>query len=77
MRFLADECTGPAVASWLRSEGYEVFSVYEEARGLDDESIIRKAYGRGLGADHERQRFRRKIYREDGLIGGCSSSAER
>jgi predicted nuclease of predicted toxin-antitoxin system len=43
MRFLVDECTGPAVARWLRARGYEVFSVYEEARGLDDTEIISKA----------------------------------
>jgi predicted nuclease of predicted toxin-antitoxin system len=32
------------VARWLRGQGHEVFSVYEEARGLDDEEIIQKAY---------------------------------
>ena len=34
MRFLVDECTGPKVAEWLRGQGHEVFSVFEEARGL-------------------------------------------
>jgi predicted nuclease of predicted toxin-antitoxin system len=43
MRFLVDECTGPAVAKWLRSLHHDVFSVYDEALGLDDESIIEKA----------------------------------
>ena len=43
MRFLVDECTGPAVAAWLRSKGHDVFSVFEEARGMDDEGIARKA----------------------------------
>jgi len=43
MRFLVDECTGPAVAKWLRSSHHEVFSVYDEVQGLDDESIIEKA----------------------------------
>ena len=43
MRFLVDECTGPAVASWLRDQNHDVFSVFDEARGLDDEDIIRKA----------------------------------
>ncbi|MFN6201498.1 MAG: DUF5615 family PIN-like protein, partial [Acidobacteriota bacterium] len=43
MRCVVDECTGPRVAQWLRDQGYEVFSVYEEARGSDDDSIIRKA----------------------------------
>lgn len=43
MRFMVDECTGPAVAKWLRQNGYEVFSVYEEARGITDDEIIEKA----------------------------------
>lgn len=43
MRFLVDECIGPAVAEWLRSLHHDVFSVYDEARGLDDESLIQKA----------------------------------
>jgi hypothetical protein len=37
MRFLVDECTGPNVASWLRDDGYEVFSVYEDARAMEDD----------------------------------------
>src|SRR5512133_881946 len=44
MRFLVDECTGPAVAAWLRSQGHEVFSVYESARGVDDETVITMAF---------------------------------
>lgn len=44
MRFLVDESTGPAVAVWLRQQGHEVFSVYAEARGMDDNNIIHKAF---------------------------------
>lgn len=44
MRFLVDENTGVAVARWLRKQGHEVFSVYEEARGIDDDTIIQKAF---------------------------------
>ena len=44
MRFLVDESTGPAVARWLREQNHEVFSVYEEARGLRDEDLIQKAF---------------------------------
>jgi len=40
MRFLIDECTGPKVAKWLSEKGYDVFSVYDEARGMDDDSIL-------------------------------------
>ena len=43
MRFLVDECTGPAVAEWLWNSHHNVFSVYDKARGLDDGSIIEKA----------------------------------
>jgi predicted nuclease of predicted toxin-antitoxin system len=43
MRFLVDERTGPSVARWLEAEGHEVFSVYDEARGSDDKSIMQTA----------------------------------
>ena len=40
MRFLVDECTGPNVAEWLRDQKHEVFSVFEEAKGMDDDDIL-------------------------------------
>lgn len=40
MRFLVDECTGPALGRWLRAQGHDVFSVYESARGLDDPDVL-------------------------------------
>ena len=43
MRFLVDESTGPRVARWLLEQGHEVFSVYEEARGITDDEVIQKA----------------------------------
>lgn len=43
MRFLIDECTGSKVASWLRGENYEVYSVFEEARGMTDDEVLTKA----------------------------------
>jgi predicted nuclease of predicted toxin-antitoxin system len=43
MRFLVDECTGPAVARWLSEQGHDVFSVYDGARGADDEQVINMA----------------------------------
>lgn len=64
MRFLVDECTGPAVARWLRSQGYEDFSVYEEARGQGDETLIRKAYEEGWILITNDKDFGEKIYRE-------------
>ena len=44
MRFLVDENTGVIVSRWLKSLGHEVFSVYEEAHGIDDDTIIQKAF---------------------------------
>jgi predicted nuclease of predicted toxin-antitoxin system len=44
MKFLVDECTGPSVASWLRDNGHEVFSVYEDARGAEDDIILQTNY---------------------------------
>ena len=44
MHFLVDESTGPYVAAWFRAEGHEVFSMYEEARGMLDNAIIYKAF---------------------------------
>lgn len=38
-----DECAGPALARWLEGQGHVVFSIFDEARGLDDLAIIRKA----------------------------------
>src|SRR6266699_3629466 len=40
MKFLVDECTGPAVARWLEQQGHDIFYVYDEARGIDDDKVI-------------------------------------
>src|SRR6185295_8649796 len=47
MRFLVDECTDPKVAAWLRAEGHEVFSVFDEARGVEDDQVIQKGNRNG------------------------------
>ena len=44
MRFLVDECTGSKVAQWLRGEDHEVFSVFDEARGMIDDEVLAKAF---------------------------------
>jgi predicted nuclease of predicted toxin-antitoxin system len=43
MRFVVDECIGPIVARWLRQFQHDVLSIYDEARGLDDDRILQKA----------------------------------
>ena len=64
MRFLVDECTGPTVARWLRNQGHEVFSVYEEARGMDDNDIIQKAFAENWMLVTNDKDFGEKVYRE-------------
>jgi predicted nuclease of predicted toxin-antitoxin system len=64
MRFLVDECTGPAVARWLRERQHEVFSVYEEARGMDDEEIIQKAFAENRILITNDKDFGEKVYRD-------------
>lgn len=64
MRFLVDECTGPVVARWLRAQGHEVYSVYEQARGLDDDQIIERAYDEEWILITNDKDFGEKVYRE-------------
>lgn len=64
MRFLADECTGPAVARWLRTQAHEVYSVYDEARGLSDDDILDKAYTENWILITNDKDFGEKVYRE-------------
>ena len=64
MRFLVDECTGPAVARWLRDHSHEVFSVYEEARGTADEDVLNKAYSENWVLITNDKDFGEKVFRE-------------
>jgi len=64
MRFLVDESTGTAVAAWLRQQGHEVFSVYAEARGMDDDDIIHKAFTENWILMTNDKDFGEKVYRE-------------
>ncbi len=64
MRFIVDECTGPAVAHWLEKQGYEVFSIYQEASGMEDEDIIRKAFVEDWILVTNDKGFGEKVYRE-------------
>ena len=70
MRFLVDECTGPAVARWLRAQHHEVFSVYDEARGLEDAAILQKAFAENWILITNDKDFGEKIYREQHLHHG-------
>ena len=64
MRFLVDECTGPRVAAWLRGQNHDVFSVYEDARGMGDDDIIALAFAEKRIPITNDKHFREKVYRE-------------
>lgn len=64
MRFLVDESTGPGVAQWLRERNHEVFSVFDEARGMDDGDIIAKAFVENWILITNDKDFGEKVYRE-------------
>lgn len=70
MRFLVDECTGSTVARWLREQGYEVFFVYDEARGISDDEIMQKALTENWILITNDKDFGDKIFREGSLHRG-------
>ncbi|MCL0073971.1 DUF5615 family PIN-like protein [Dehalococcoidia bacterium] len=70
MRFLVDECTGPDVAEWLFDQKHEVFSVFEEARGMDDDDIILKALEENWILITNDKDFGDKVYRDGRLHRG-------
>jgi len=70
MRFLVDECTGPGVAAWLRKQNHEVFSVFEDSRGINDEDIIQKAASENWILITNDKDFGDKVYRDGRLHRG-------
>jgi predicted nuclease of predicted toxin-antitoxin system len=64
MRFLVDECAGPALARWLRERGHDVFSVYDQTRGIDDDAVIRRAHAERRILITNDKGFGEKVFRE-------------
>lgn len=64
MKFLVDECTGPAVAHWLKQLGHDVFSVYEQAGGIADDKVLEIAQKEGRILITNDRGFGDKVFRE-------------
>jgi predicted nuclease of predicted toxin-antitoxin system len=64
MHSLIDECTGPAVARWLREQGHDVSSVFEQERGMDDDAVIHLAFTENRILVTNDKDFGEKVYRE-------------
>jgi predicted nuclease of predicted toxin-antitoxin system len=45
MKFIVDECTGPRVANWLTTVGYDVLSISPDKKGISDKEILKIAVG--------------------------------
>lgn len=43
MKFLVDECVGPTVAHWLKQNGYDAISIYDDLPGISDDLVLKKA----------------------------------
>ena len=70
MRFIVDECVGPAVAHLLRKQGHDVFSVYEQARGINDDDILNRALIEDRIVVTNDKDFGEKVYRDGRLHSG-------
>jgi predicted nuclease of predicted toxin-antitoxin system len=44
VRFLVDECAGPALAAWLRAQGHATVSIYDESPGISDDEVVARAF---------------------------------
>ena len=64
MRFLVDECTGPGVAAWLTALGHDVFSVFDQARGIGDSRVIEIAHVENRILITNDRDFGEKVFRE-------------
>lgn len=70
MRFIVDECTGPSVAAWLRNQNHDVFSVFEDSRGMNDDDIINMAYEENWILITNDKDFGEQVYRDRRLHKG-------
>lgn len=56
------------MATWLRSQlrsqGHEIFSVFDEARGIEDDEVLQKAYAENWILITNDKDFGEKVYRE-------------
>jgi predicted nuclease of predicted toxin-antitoxin system len=63
MRFLIDECTGPAVSRWLEKMGHNVFSVFDTSPGITDSEVLQRANEEHRVLITNDKDFGEKIYR--------------
>lgn len=70
MRFLVDECTGPAAARWLERAGHDVRGVYDDSPGVDDSALLDQALREDRILVTNDKGFGEKIFRDGRLHAG-------
>jgi predicted nuclease of predicted toxin-antitoxin system len=70
MRFLVDECTGPRIAEYLKLQGHDVFSAYDQARGAADKDLLSRAVAEDRIQITNDRDLGELIYREGGAHRG-------
>ena len=70
MRFLVDECTGPVVADWLKSQGHDVVSVFDQFRGIDDDEVMKRCIDESRILITNDKDFGEKVFRDSTLHKG-------
>jgi predicted nuclease of predicted toxin-antitoxin system len=58
------ECTGPVVAAWLSEEGNTVYSVFDQARGMNDTDAIAKCLAENWFLVTNDKDFGEKVFRD-------------
>jgi hypothetical protein len=74
LRFLVDECTGPAVTRWLSTQGHDVLSIFHTDRAAHDAAILTRALAEDRIVVTNDKGFGEIIFRE-GLASGCDLAA--
>ena len=64
LRFIVDECTGPAVSEWLRSLNHDVYSVFDRSSGISDDEVLAIANREERIVVTNDKDFGEKIYRD-------------
>jgi predicted nuclease of predicted toxin-antitoxin system len=64
MNFVVDECTGPSVARSLRLASHDVLSIFDDARGSDDDQVLALAYAESRVLITSDKDFGELIFRE-------------
>ncbi len=65
LKFIVDECTGPDVAKWVTSKGYETISIFNSFQGSKDIDILTMANKNGYIIITNDKDFGEMVFKEN------------